>query len=141
MGLLPRQINVEGQQRDQAYDRHVIWSRANLPKLSPVHTLSKNLNPRTLWGRPPSAVRVEQSSTISVPSASQPNDNRAALGGQPLRLRSGQAWELSPHKPLLLSCCFRSSARLICFCFQHHRGWARNSAVFPHAPEVHDHQN
>ena len=37
VGLLPRQINVEGQQRNQAYDRHVIWSRANLPKLSPVH--------------------------------------------------------------------------------------------------------
>src|SRR6202034_2302644 len=37
------------------YDRYVVWSRANLPKLSPVHDLSH----RSMWGRPPSAALVE----------------------------------------------------------------------------------
>src|SRR6202035_3293181 len=39
--LLPRQINVEAQQGDQAYDWNVVWSRANFPKLSPVHNYSR----------------------------------------------------------------------------------------------------
>jgi len=38
--LPPGQINVEGQQRDQAHDRHVVRRRTNLPELSPIHSLS-----------------------------------------------------------------------------------------------------
>ena len=40
MRLPPRQINVEGQQRDQAHNRYIVRSRTNLPKLSPVHNVS-----------------------------------------------------------------------------------------------------
>src|SRR3954470_2888677 len=41
--LLPREINVEHEQWNQAHDGNVIGGRANLPKLSPVHKVSKTL--------------------------------------------------------------------------------------------------
>ena len=41
--LLPRQIAVEEEQRNQAHDGHVIGCRTNLPKLSPVHLLLRLL--------------------------------------------------------------------------------------------------
>ena len=41
--LLPREIDVEDEQRNQAHDGDVVGGRANLPKLSPVHKFSKPL--------------------------------------------------------------------------------------------------
>src|SRR5437763_5238884 len=37
MRLLPREINVEDEQWNQAHDRNVVGGRAYLPQLSPVH--------------------------------------------------------------------------------------------------------
>ena len=36
-GLLPCQVNVEDEQRNQPYNRHVVRRRTDLPKLSPIH--------------------------------------------------------------------------------------------------------
>ena len=35
--LPPRQKNIECEQRNQRYDRHIVWSRDNFPKLLPIH--------------------------------------------------------------------------------------------------------
>src|SRR5260370_25974554 len=52
-----RQINVEAKQWDQAYDRHIVRSRANLPKLSPVHKFSENHVGTAALGCPSSEAR------------------------------------------------------------------------------------
>src|ERR1700731_3193761 len=41
----------------------------------------------------------------------------------------------------LLSRCFRASARLVGFGFQHYRGGTGYSAIFSHAPKMNDHQD
>ena len=41
LGLLPRQINVENEQRNQPYDGHIVRRRTYLPKLPPIHKNSR----------------------------------------------------------------------------------------------------
>src|SRR3981081_4544480 len=77
--LLHRQINVEAKQWHQAYDRHIVRSRANLPKLSPVHSLSAHHLGTAALGCP-----VERSSTIlSPPQSSRAVPGTTAEGGCP----------------------------------------------------------
>src|SRR5216684_7153057 len=58
--LLHRQIYVEAKQWNQAHNRHIVRSRANLPKLSPVHKFSTSHVGTAALGCP-----VERSSTGS----------------------------------------------------------------------------
>src|SRR5260370_26250552 len=84
--LLHRQINVEDKQRDEAHNRHIVRSRTNLPKLSPVHILSTHHVGTAALGCP-----VERSSTSSLFTAKQPGFARQDSRGR-----------LSPHKSITL---------------------------------------
>src|SRR5215471_2745168 len=55
--------------------------------------------------------------------------------------RSGESVDPCPADGASLSCCFRSSPRLVGFFRQHDRGRTRDPAVLPYAPEVHNHQH
>src|SRR5689334_18670249 len=47
LGLLPRQINVENEQRNQPYDRDIVRRRTYLPKLPPIHSCSELVAPES----------------------------------------------------------------------------------------------
>src|SRR5579864_1370039 len=123
--LLPREVDVESEQRNQAHNRDVVGGRADFPKLSPVHSLSTNHVGTAAFGRP-----VEQSSTSSTPSA---KTCRASLDG-----RTNAS---VPTQPKSLSGRFRASAGLVGFFGEHDWGWAGDAAIFSYAPEVDDHQH
>src|SRR5579862_3699562 len=60
--LLPREIDEEGKQRNEAHDGDVVGGRANFPELSPIHKFSTHHVGTAAFGR-----SVEQSSTVSKP--------------------------------------------------------------------------
>ena len=68
LGLLPRQINVEDEQRNEPHDGHVVGRRTNLPKLSPIHncSLSRTAPPQTMWGRGFSPLKSSEARTVFV---------------------------------------------------------------------------
>src|SRR4029077_2275784 len=46
--LLPREIDVEDQQWNQAHNRNVVRRRTNFPELSPIHKVSRPAKPEVL---------------------------------------------------------------------------------------------
>src|SRR5881275_244675 len=79
--LLPRQINVEGQQRNHRNDRNVVRSRENSPELFPIHGYffaSLTSESRTTGAGPemPPSFRTRQKCTII---------NTEAMMGMPIQ--------------------------------------------------------
>ena len=65
LGLLPRQINVENEQRNQPHDGHIVRRRTYLPKLPPIHKLLLNACRR----RAPFARRSSEARQVFPPTA------------------------------------------------------------------------
>ena len=66
LGLFPRQINIENEQRNEPHDGHVVGRRTDLPKLSPIHNCSLS-RPATTTDHVGTCLRpvpVERSSTV-----------------------------------------------------------------------------
>src|SRR5581483_54559 len=83
--LLPCQVDIEGQQRDQSHDWNVVRRRTDFPKLSPIHKVSTNQAGKATIGRP-----VERRSTCTLTrskilsnSASLDSRMRLPLQGPP----------------------------------------------------------
>src|ERR1700752_3178937 len=86
-------------------------------------------SPRTMWERPPSAVRSSKARRfLSARKTLSSCARRTAEGG-------------CPHKNLLLSRRLWPSPRLVGFFGQHDGGRTRDAAIFSYAPEVHNHQH